>query len=163
MSQKISEWGDDNEKAWNDRHLQHAYLWLIKNPQSPYQGSIAMLFEAMHIGKEVKEDFKKAFRLGKFARYRFTTRLTMTKRFQDVLAGKFIPVVLQRNSLGRVIKWKILPNPNPQPLPCPPFYRGSIRITTRGLELALKRTDANLAPKHDPKGKERLLNPFGSV
>jgi len=163
MNRSVATWGDDNDTAWNDRHFQHAYLWLTTNANSPYYGSPAMLLTAMGIDRSVWADFRRAFGRAHFGQYRFSVRVKMTKAFQRVLAGEFTPVVLKRNSLNRIIKYKILPSPDPVPLNCPAFYRGSIKLTTRGLQIALKSTSASLAPAHDPKGKERLLSPFGKV
>jgi hypothetical protein len=152
--------GDDSENAWNDRHLQHAYLWLTTNPNSPYVGSPAMLFTAMGISKPVWMDFRKAFNRANFSRYRYIVRIRMTKALQKVLAGEYIPTVTKRNKRNQIIGYTITPAVNPQPLNCPPFYRGSVKLTTKGLQISLRRTDAQLAPKHDPEGRNRLINAF---
>jgi hypothetical protein len=160
MTVIIAKTGEDDENAWNDRHLQHAWLWLTTNPNSPYVGSPAMLLTAMGISREAWSDFKKAFNRANWTRYRFVVRIRMTRALKRVLAGEFDPIVLKRNKRGQVIKYEIKPALSPTPLNCPPFYRGSIRLTTRGLQLSLKRTDASLEPVHDPQGRNRLINAF---
>jgi hypothetical protein len=152
--------GDDDENAWNDRHLQHAYLWLTTNESSPYCGSPAMLLTAMRIDRAYWHDFRRSFNRGDLTRYRFSVRCQLTKSLQRVLAGEFEPRVIKRNRLGRVTAYEVRPAASPQPLPCPPFYRGTIGITTKGLKISLRRTDASLAPRHDPEGRARLLSPF---
>lgn len=152
--------GDDDENAWNDRHFQHCYLWLTTNPSSPYCGAPAMLFTALRIDRAYWGDFRRAFSQARMQRYRFSVRVTLTRAFQRVLAGEYIPVIVKRNKLNRVTHYKVLPNPHPQALPCPAFFRGSISITTKGLKLALKRTDASLTPYHNPEGAARLMAPF---
>jgi hypothetical protein len=152
--------GDDSEDAWNDRHFQHVYLWLTTNPSSPYCGSPAMLLTAMGIDKAYWNDFRRAFNLGDLRRYRMSVRISLTRSFGRVLAGNYAPKVLKRNRLNRVIKYEVKPAVAPQPLPCPAFYRASIQMTSKGLALALKRTDANLAPRYDPAGMQRLTDPF---
>jgi hypothetical protein len=121
-----------------------------------------MLFTAMKIDKRYWNDFRKAFNRGIFDRYRFSVRLGLTASLKRVLAGYYVPIVLQKNRLNRVIRYSVHEAVEKVPLPCPPFYVGGIRITTKGLQLSLKRTDELLAPKHDPEGVSRLTNAFGA-
>jgi hypothetical protein len=159
---KISrEWGEDSEDAWNDKHFQHVYLWLTTNPNSPYRGIPIVLLAAMGIDPSARSDFKKCFETGSFARYRFGVRIRQTAAFKRVLAGLYLPEVTKRDKIGRVRGYIIRPAPNPQPLPCPPFYRGSINMSTKGLRVMLRQSDAQLAPMHNPDGADRLMNPWG--
>lgn len=155
--------GEDSEGAWNDKHFQHCWIWLTKNPNSPYFGSPAMLLTALYIAKPAWQQFKKSFRTGNLSYYRFGVRMRMTRAFKNVLNGTYEPVVLKRNSRGIIIKYEVRKSDNPKPIPCPPFYRGSIKITTKGMTLSLRRTDASMATFHDPEGLQRLTNPFGRV
>lgn len=155
--------GADDEMAWSDRHLQHVYLWLTTNPNSPYKGSPSMVLAAMGIDKTSWQGFKKAFSTGDFHWYRFSVRVKITSSFKKVLAGFFDPVIKKKDKRGYVIDYEIKTAQNPMPLQCPPFYQGSIRLTTRGLQVSLRRTDPEMAPKYDPEGKARLLNPFRQV
>lgn len=161
---KIStEKGADDEMAWSDRHLQHVWLWLTTNPGSPFKGSPSMVLTAMGIDRTHWSGFKKSFSTGDFHWYRFTVRLRITASLKKLLAGSIVPIVKKRDKRGYVIGFEIKPCDDPRPLQCPPFYQGSVRLTTRGLQLSLKRTDPAIAPKHDPEGRSRLLNPFGRV
>lgn len=153
--------GEDTEMAWSDRHLQHCYLWLTSSPSSPYKGSPTMMFAAMGIEKVYWSDFKKNLAKGDFHWYRFSVRLRMTQNFKNIIAGIFEPIVLKRNVKGVITKWVIKRAINPQPLPCPQFYTGGIKITTRGLKLTMQSTDATLASRYDPEGLRRLTKAFG--
>jgi len=155
--------GEDSEGAWNDRHFQHCWIWLTKNPNSPYFGSPAMLLTALQISRPAWAGFKKAFNTANLVYYRFEVRMRMTKAFKRVLAGMYDPIILKRNKNGLIIKYDVQKSANPKPILCPPFYRGSIRITTKGLLVSLKRTDAVMATFHDPEGLQRLTNPFGKL
>jgi hypothetical protein len=152
--------GDDDENAWNDRHFQHVYLWLTLNPNSPYVSSPAMLLTAMGIDKVYWSSFRTGFNRADLHRYRFSVRVSLTSRFKRVLNGEYTPIVLRRDKNNRITKYEIKPAENPQPLPCPAFYRGSIKITNKGLICTLRRSEATMAPKHDPEGRNRLLNAF---
>jgi len=158
-----TEIGADDEKAWSDRHLQHVYLWLTTNPNSPYKSSPSMVLAALNIEKEKWPGFRKAFSTGDFHWYRFGVRIRITAGLKKILAGMFEPIVKKRDKRGYILDWEIKTVENPFPLQCPPFYQGSVKITTRGLQVSLKRTDPQMAPKHDPEGRTRLLNPFGRV
>ena len=155
--------GADDENAWSDRHLQHVWLWLTTNPNSPYKGSPSMVLTAMGIDKPHWNGFKKGLAAGDMHWYRFSVRIRLTASFKKLLNGDFIPTVKKRDKRGYVLDFDIKKADNPLPLQCPPFYNGSIRLTTRGLQIALKRTDPPMAVKHDPEGRSRLLNPFGRV
>ena len=159
---KISRvWGEDSEDAWNDKHFQHVYLWLTMNPNSPFKGTPNVLLAAMNIDSSARGDFKRAFAEGNFRRFRFGVRIRQTAAFKRVLSGLYEPEVLARDKIGRVKKFVIRPAVNPRPLPCPPFYRGSINISAKGLRVMLRQSDATLAPMHNPDGAARLLNPWG--
>jgi hypothetical protein len=161
---KIStEKGADDEKAWSDRHLQHVWLWLTTNPNSPYKGSPTMILTAMGIDRAYWSGFKRSFGSGDFHWYRFSVRLRITAALQKILSGIIMPVVKKRDKRGYVLDFELQTIDVPHPLQCPPFYQGSIRITTRGLQVSLKRTDPVMAPRHDPESRNRLLNPFGRV
>ena len=158
-----TEKGADDEMAWSDRHLQHVWLWLTTNPGSPYKGSPSMVLTAMGIERPHWSGFKKSFNTGDFHWYRFSVRIRITASLKKLLSGFMVPVIKKRDNRGYFIYYEIKTTDNPMPLQCPPFYQGSVRITTRGLQITLKRTDPVLAAKHDPEGQRRLLNPFGRV
>jgi hypothetical protein len=152
--------GEDYELAWNDRHLQHVYLWLTLNPNSPYKNAPAMLLHAMGVPVERRSDFRRDLKRGDLSNFRFSVRCRLTKSFKRVLAGEYDATITKRNKNGIVIGYEVKAAVNPTPLPCPPFYRGSIRITTKGMRIMLRAHEAVMGVKHDPEGRLRLLNPF---
>jgi len=122
-----------------------------------------MVMAALGIDKSAWKQFKRAFSTGDFRWYRFSIRVRMTAAMKRVLAGMYEPIIKRRNKRGYIIDYEIRTVENPMPLQCPPFYAGGIRITTKGLQLSLRRTDPAMAPKHDPEGLNRLLKPFAAV
>lgn len=153
--------GEDSEDAWNDAHLKHVFLWLIKNDRSPFFGAPTMLMGAMKIDPVYRKNLISSLRRGNLGNYRFATRISLTAGFKRVLSGLYEPKVLSRTSAGVVLKFEIRPSASPQPLPCPPFYRGSIQLTRDGMKVRLRQSDAVLTPMHNPEGMDRLKNPFG--
>lgn len=153
--------GDDDPKAWNNQHLQHAWLWLVHNEASPYKGAPTMLLACMGFQRYSFKALKNHFPRAMFDVYRFTFRLRATEGFKRVINGLVVPKVIKRNKLGHVIKFEVLRADDPKPLPYPPFYRGNIRLTAKGMILQFRRTDEMLIKRHDPEGVRRLQNPFG--
>ena len=154
--------GDDCDNAWNDAHLSHCWRWLYENPQSPYAGSKLMVLDGLKITTKHKQDIKRWLDGKSPYKYSFSTRLRMTTSFKRVLAGYYEPVVTQRKPDGTPKKWEMRDAVNPKPLNCSSFYRGTISLHKKGFSLGFVRTDAFLDPKHDPKGKNRLLNAFSN-
>jgi hypothetical protein len=162
MKSPVTEAGYDDERAWNDDHIHFVMMWLIKNEASPFYKSRIMIIVAMGFSRgpqtaNLAADIVKR----NLGRYRFSTRLSLTRGFKRILAGDVLPKDVVRTKAGVVRSFSIVKVANPQPLPCPPWHRGTISLTKDGIKLQLKRSDAMLAPKHDPAGRERLLNAFG--
>jgi hypothetical protein len=155
--------GEDDEMAWNDAHFQHVYFWLVRNPNSPYFGAPSMLMGALKVEPVYRENMKKAFQRANFSNFRFSTRITITAALKRVLSGLYEPEILSRTKKGIVLKFVIRPAANPQPLACPPFYRGSIKMTPQGMKVQLRQSDAVMATSHNPDGVARLKNPWGKL
>jgi hypothetical protein len=136
--------------------MQYVWLWLTQNEQSPYRGSQAMVLAAMDVDKRFWSDLRKGFKKGKLI-IRYSVRIRLTAKFKLLLSGAFVPRVERVNKLGVITKYSILPAVTPQPLPIPAWIKGSIRITTKGLQLMVKGTPA-IQPSGD---RNRLFNPFG--
>lgn len=153
--------GEDNDVAWNDRHIQYVWLWLTMNEKSPFCSAPNMLLEALKIHPTLKSKFKKQFNTGDMW-LRFSTRRMITYRLKEICGGKYLPRVDKRDSKGRIFRFTILENPNPAPYPIPAFYRGTLHVTTKGIKLFVRGAVQVNAPRVSKnEEKEKLLNPFG--
>jgi len=156
LASSVNTPGDDNDLAWNDRHLQYVWLWLLRNERSPYYGCPSMLLTAMDVDRPHWPSLRKAGRSGKYY-IRFSVRVRLTARFKVVLSGEFLPRIDKRTRNGIVRAFTLLPQETPIPLPMPPWIRGSIKITSKGIQLMV-----SSASKPRVFGeKSRLFNPFG--
>ena len=158
----VTDEGLDTDLAWNDRHLQYVYLWLVNNPSSPYKSSPAMLLTAMDVDKCHWSSLRRSLKAGKLY-IRFSVRMRLTAKLKMVIDGQVTPRIDKRDSKNRIIKYTILPASNPQAISIPQWIKGGIRVTTKGLQLLVRQTASCFTSRHDPQDKERLTNPFGRV
>ena len=151
----------DTDLVWSDAHFRYCWAWLLTSDQSPYKGSPAMIVHGLGVPKHKMRNWKFRFRKTEPFDMAFATRMRMTARFKKVMNGLVETIAVRRDKLGRVLECEVRPVAYPKPLNCPPFYRGSISMGRNGMKVILKRTDAIMAPKHNPEGIQRLTNPFG--
>lgn len=152
---------EDEERVWNDAHLRFCFYWLVGNQQSPFYRGRLMLMAALNIRKEKRLDWIRKFRDKRPMAIYYKTRVVLTARFKEILAGVYVPKVLKRGSDGRILKFEIEVSLDPKPLNCPPFYVGRINLGQNGPKVTFRRTDVIMVPRHNPEGMARLLNPFG--
>jgi len=153
-----TEIGYDTDLAWNDEHLCYVYFWLTENPESPYKGAPSMLLSALNVRKESWGDYKKQMRKRDLW-LRYSTRIWLTARMKFVLSGGVIPRIDKRDKNGNVRKFSILPAANPVPIPIPNWYRGTIKMTAKGLKVFVQSAHQ---PALVSKDKSRIVNPFGA-
>lgn len=162
MTDIIKRAGYDDENAWNDDHLHFVMMWLTKNEASPFYKARVMVIMAMGFSRGPQtSNLANDVSRKKMHRYRLSTRIALTSGFKKILAGLVVPKDVVRTKAGVVRTFVIVPAANPQPLACPAWHRGTICLTKDGVKLQLRRSDAMLSPKHDPAGRERLINAFG--
>jgi len=152
---RSSEIGHDTDTAWNDEHLCFVWFWLTENELSPYKGCPSVLLSALNVQKVNWKTTKKQFRARKLW-IRFSIRLWLTARMKYILSGEVVPRIDKRDKNGNVRKFSILVVEKPIPIPIPNWYRGTIKMTAKGLRIFVQ-----TPPQKISKDNSRLVNPFG--
>lgn len=153
----VDHWDQDTEKSWSDRHIIHVVDWLMNNEQSPWKNAWTMLWTACDLPKAMYANLKSSVKRG--ALYiRASTRVRITNTLKRIVGGEIVPRIEQRNKIGWITKFSLLPEPNPTPLPVPPFIKATISVTRDGLRITFGQQTILKPPRGE---KSKLLNPFG--
>jgi hypothetical protein len=153
----VDHWDQDTEKSWSDKHIIHVVDWLMNSEQSPWKNAWTMMWTACDLPKTMFSNLKSSVKRG--ALYlRASTRVRITNALKKIINGEIVPRIEQRNKIGWITKFSLLPDLDPKPLPVPPFVKATINITRDGLKITFGNAPILAKPR---ESKDKLLNPFG--